>query len=143
MGIQVSAFRIRNDPSDDGSIGGADECAVAAFLRSVQVERIDTAYADGGWNLLVLYHDRKDQEEAAQIASVVASALRDWRAQAARRESLAPDAVLSDSLLDRVAMAVPTTPIEFAELQGGSRRDPGPFASEIVQVVRTALGELS
>ena len=143
MDLQVRAFRIHSDSSDDKTVVARDERAVAAFLRSVQVERIDTAFANGAWNLLVHYHDLKDQEEAAQIASAVASALRDWRSLTAKREGLSASAVLSDDLLERVALAVPTTAIELAELQGGGRKDPGPFAVEIVHVDRSALSDLT
>lgn len=150
MTLQVRTFRIREEgAATSGWPGGAgagpaeDESAVSTFLRSVQVERVETAFAEGAWHLLVVYRDRKDQEEAAQIASAVAAALRDWRHSAAARETMDASAVLSDALLEKVALAVPTTTIELAELQDGSRREPGPFASEIVQVVRRALAELT
>ncbi|NBC34547.1 MAG: aldolase [Alphaproteobacteria bacterium] len=146
MTVQVRTFRIRNSAAGSSApeTGGADdERAVSAFLRAVEVDRVETAYAEGAWHLLVLYRDRKDQEEAAQIASAVAAALRDWRALAAAREGLPATALLSDALLEKVALAVPTTTIELAELQDGDRRDPGPFATEIVQVVRHALAELT
>lgn len=150
MTLQVRTFRIREgdaeasgNPAGAGAKTAEDERAVSAFLRSVQVERVETAYADGAWRLLVVYRDRKDQEEAAQIASAVAAALRDWRQEAAGRKDMAESAVLSDALLEKVALAVPTTTIELAELQDGDRREPGPFATEIVQVVRRALADLT
>lgn len=146
MTLQVRTFSIRDGAAEvSGSEpGGADdERAVSTFLRAVQVERVETAYADGAWRLLVIYRDRKDQEEAAQIASAVAAALRDWRAAAAARENRQAGQILSNELLEKVALAVPTTTIELAELQDGNRRDPGPFASEIVQVVRRALSDLT
>ena len=142
MTLQIRTFRIP-EPAGSGSPGADQERAVAAFLRSVKVERIETAYTDRAWSLLVLYHDRKDQEEAAQIASAVASALREWRSETAARDKVKAEKVLRDALLERVALAVPTTTLELAELQNGGSDDSMAYAGEIVQVVRSALAELT
>lgn len=142
MTLQIRTFRIP-EPAGSGPAGADQERAVAAFLRSVKVERIETAYDDRAWSLLVLYHDRKDQEEAAQIASAVASSLREWRGETAEREKVTPQSILDDALLERVALAVPTTTLELAELQNGTASDSMAYAGRIVQVVRAALAELT
>ena len=142
MTLQIRTFRIP-EPAGNGSTATDQERAVAAFLRRVKVERIETAYHDSAWSLLVLYQDQKDQEEAAQIASAVASALREWRSETAERENVSPNTVLGDALLERVALAVPTTTLELAELQNGEAGNAMAYAGQIVQVVRAALADLT
>ncbi len=141
MTLRVRTFEIR-----DGATARQDEEAVSAFLRSVDAERIEAAFAPGGWRLLVLHHDMKDREESAQIASVVAGALRAWRATEAIRAGVAAAAVLNDEALDKVAHYVPTTTLELrlvlGETGGEGGDDGSPYEEEIVHIVRQTLDEL-
>jgi ribonuclease D len=137
MSLRVRTFEIRN-----GTTAREDEEAVSAFLRAVEAERIETAYAAEGWRLLIVYHDTKDKEESAQIASVVAGALRAWRAAEAIRRGVAPLVVLGDDDLDTVAHYVPTTALELRTVMGTGDDGTAPYEEEIVQVVRQTLDEL-
>ena len=44
---------------------------LSGFLRTVEVQRIDTAYKDGAWRVLVLYQDLKRKEESQQIEAAI------------------------------------------------------------------------
>ena len=137
MSLSVRTFEVR-----EGAQKSDDEASVAAFMKSVDVDRVDTAFVDGAWRLLVLYRDLREREEAEQIASLVASSLRSWRERKAKREQLTPAAVLSDDVLNQVAQFVPTTTLELRVVLGQEGAPISPFEDEIVAVVRDALGEL-
>jgi ribonuclease D len=138
MSLRLKTFEVR-----DGAYKRDDEEAVDSFLHSVAVERIDTAYAEGGWRVLVLFHDTRHKEEAAQIASVIAAALKDWRAEKAAALGENPADLLPDDAIDKVAHYVPTTAIELRVVMGVSQEAVGPHAEDIVRVVRRTLGELA
>ncbi len=137
MTLSLRTFQIR-----DGQVA-EDERAVANFLQTVQTERIDSTYAPGGWRLLVLFRDPKSTEESAQIASVIAAALKRWRAETAGRMGVDPSSILTDEAVSRAAQYVPTTSLELRVTLGVDEGNFSPFESEIVQVVRRTLDELS
>jgi ribonuclease D len=136
--MRVRTFEVRSDVHRRD-----DEDAVDAFLRSVTVERVDTAYADGGWRVLVLFHDTRHKEEAAQIASVIAAALKDWRTAKADQIGSEPADILPDEAIDKVAHYVPTTAIELRVVMGVTHEKAGPYAEDIAGIVRRTLAELS
>ncbi|WP_366657939.1 HRDC domain-containing protein [Fodinicurvata sp. EGI_FJ10296] len=144
MSTRIRTFRI-----SDGDAAHRDEATVSDFLRSVNADRIDTAYDGGGWRILVLYSDTRAEEESAQIESTVAGELRGWRAEVARNLGVKPAMVMSDDAVTRVARYVPTTVIELRTVlnAGAVPGDPSPaldnrFENEIVQIVRQTLDSL-
>ena len=137
MSLSVRTFEVRS-----GAQKSDDEASIGAFMKSVDVDRVETAFVDGAWRLLVLYRDLREREEAEQIASLVASSLRSWRDAKARRERTAPTDVLADDVLAQVAQFVPTTALELRVVLGQEGQPVSAFEDEIVAVVRDALGEL-
>ena len=137
MSLSVRTFEVRA-----GAQKAEDESSITAFMKSVDVDRVDTAFVDGAWRLLVLYRDMREREEAEQIASVIASSLKSWREMKAKREQLDPTEVLSDEVLAQVAQFVPTTTLELRVVLGQDGESVSPFENEIVAVVRDSLGEL-
>ncbi|MBP2313251.1 HRDC domain-containing protein [Azospirillum soli] len=115
---------------------------LSAFLRTVEVQRIDTAYKDGAWRVLVLYQDLKRKEESQQIEAAISAALNGWRDRAALREGLSRDAILPDELVPEIARFAPTTERELSIIVGARDLDVGHYGAEIVQVVRSTLDEL-
>lgn len=136
MSTEIRTFRI---PDLDAE--GA-QTELSAFLRTVEVERIDTAYADGAWRILVLFQDLRRKEESLQIETAIAAALNGWRDRIAAREGLARDAVLPDDLVSEIARFAPTTEHELNVLAGSRDLDIGPHGAEIVGVVRSTLEDL-
>lgn len=136
MTTEIRTFQI---PDTDRE--GAQE-SLAAFLRTVEVERIDTAYADGGWRILVLYQDLRRKEESAQIESAIVAELSAWRDKAAARGGVAREALLPDDLLPEIARFAPTTERELSVILGSRDIDVGPMAQEIAAVVRNTLEAL-
>ncbi len=137
MSLSVRSFEIPGGDARDVS-----ETAVAAFLSSVEVERIETAYDDGAWRLLILFRDRREQEEAAQIAQAVTSALKHWRDRVARTAGVDPVGILDDEVLGAIARYVPTTTLELNIVLGSAAESISQHHEEIVSVVRDTLGEL-
>lgn len=138
MSLKVRTFEIR-----EGEEAEEDEERVSTFLRAAAVERIETAFADRRWRLLILYNDQKDKEESAQIASAIAAALKQWRRSAAQRGSIQPGEVLSDEAVTTIAQCVPTTPLELRLVLGRDTTAAEPYQTEIVQIVRQTLDALS
>lgn len=138
MSMKIRTFEIR-----EGDAAVEDENRVSSFLRTAEVERIETAFAEGSWRLLILYNDQKDKEESAQIASTIAAALRQWRRGIAQREGIEPAAVLADEAIAQVAQYVPTTPLELRLVLGKDSAAAEAYKSEIVQIVRQTLDALS
>lgn len=136
MTTEIRTFQI---PDTDRE--GAQEI-VSAFLRTVEVERIDTAYADGAWRILVLYQDLRRKEESKQIESAIVAELSAWRDKAAARSGVARDALLPDDLLPEIARFAPTTERELSVILGSRDIDVGPLAPEITAVVRNTLEAL-
>ena len=136
MATEVRTFFIPDQDARD------IEAEVAAFLRSIEVRRIDSAYADGGWRLLVLFEDLRHKEESAQIESTILTALGGWRERKVKRDKLTRDQVLPDELMAEVAHFAPSTERELQVIASGKGFDLGANASEIVQVVRDTLNAL-
>lgn len=137
MQANVKSFWIRS-----GAEGTSDEAELAAFLRGVDVLRLETAY-DQGWRVLVLYSDMRNREEAQQIRQAIRMALDGWRRDAAKRGGLSANAVLTDSLLDEIASAAPTTLREMQDVLGKGHDADGHHLPEIIQIVSQTLRDLS
>lgn len=118
------------------------EAELAAFLRSVEVRRIDSAYADGGWRLLVLFEDLRHKEESAQIESTILTALNAWRKRKAQRTKTNREDLLPDDLMAEVAHFAPSTERELLLIASGKGFDLSANAAEIVGVVRETLNAL-
>lgn len=116
--------------------------SIAGFLRAVEVQRIETAYADGAWRILVLYQDLRRKEESLQIETAIAAALAHWRDRTAGAEGVPRDAILPDDVLPEIARFAPTTERELLVIVGSRDITIGNRAAEIVQVVRQTLEEL-
>ena len=137
MALRMRTFRIH-----DTSVGD-DEALLDQFLRSVDVDRIDTAAANDGWRVAVLFHDQREKEEAEQIASVVAGALKAWRSACAESAGEPPIVILSDDALDRIARGIPTTTYELLTMLGQDDAVANAHAHDIVQVVRETMDALA
>ncbi|KAA0680424.1 HRDC domain-containing protein [Roseomonas genomospecies 6] len=136
MSTEIRTFMIPDANADEA------QGQLSSFLRTVEVQRIDTAYADGGWRVLVLYKDLKRKEESLQIEAAINAALNNWRDRAAAREGLPRDAVLPDELVPEIARFAPTTERELSIIVGARDLGVGQYGGEIVQVVRATLDEL-
>lgn len=136
MTTEIRAFTLSDAESGD------EQNEVSAFLRSVEVERIDTAYVDGAWRILVLYQDMRRKEESKQIESAIFGALNTWRERVATRVGISRDTVLSDELLGDIARLAPTTEKELSSIIGNRNFDIGHHGGEIVGVVRHMLADL-
>ena len=91
MSAEIRTFIIPDEHSEE-----ARE-RLAHFLRSVEVTRIDTAYADGAWRILVLFQDMRLKEEAKQIESAIIAALNGWCERAALRDGVSAEMVLPEA----------------------------------------------
>lgn len=136
MSTEIRTFRI---PDADAEPAQAE---LSAFLRTVEVERIDTAYADGAWRVLVLFQDLRRKEESLQIETAIAAALNGWRERIAARDGVERHKVLPDELIPEIARYAPTTEHELTVLVGSRDVDVGPHGAEIVGVVRSTLEDL-
>lgn len=136
MSTEIRTFTIPDASADEA------QGQLSSFLRTVEVQRIDTAYADGGWRILVLYKDLKRKEESLQIEAAINAALNGWRDRTAVREGVSRDAVLPDELVPEIARFAPTTERELSIIVGARDLGVGHFGGEIVQVVRATLDEL-
>ena len=136
MSTEIRTFMIPDASADEA------QGQLSSFLRAVEVQRIETAYADGAWRILVLYKDLKRKEESLQIEAAINAALNGWRDRAAAREGLSRDAVLPDELVPEIARFAPTTERELSINVGARDLGVGHFGGEIVQVVRATLDEL-
>jgi len=137
MNLEIRTFAIRDESAEE------DEKRLAAFLGTVDCDRIDTAYADGAWRVLVHFRDLRRKEERAQIETAIMHALNSWRAEVARNHGLEKDAILPGALLSEIARYAPTTEIELAVIGnaiGVSTRERG---ADIVRVVRQTMDELT
>lgn len=136
MTTEIKTFQIPEDRTETA------QAELAAFLRTVEVQRIDTAYAPGGWRILVLYQDLRRKEESIQIEAAIAAALNGWRDRMAAADGSSRDAVLPDELVQEIARFAPTTEHELSVIIGARDVDIGGHGGEIVHVVRTTLEEL-
>ena len=136
MSTEIRTFIIPDDHSDEVRE------TLAHFLRSVEVQRIDTAYAAGAWRVLVLFQDLRHKEEAKQIESAITAALNGWRERAAARDSLSPEEVLPEAAMPEIARFAPTTEHELSVIAASTDLEHGGYGAEIVQVVRATLEDL-
>ncbi|MDR3515610.1 MAG: HRDC domain-containing protein [Azospirillaceae bacterium] len=133
----IRTFQIRD------SVSTADEAFLAEFLRSVEIQRIETAYSDGAWHLLVMYDELRRKEETAQIESAISAALNTWRAQLARQLGIDREAVLTDGAITEIARYAPTTAIELSVIASSMSCDLTEHGPAVVQVVRQTLEDLT
>lgn len=136
MRTQIKTFRIRDAHAED------DEARLSEFLRTIEVKRIETAYANNAWQILVMYEELRRKEESRQIESALVAALTAWRNQTAAAEGVAREAVLPDAVIAEIARSAPTTSVELAAITASRGWTPGPRAGAIVQVVRQKLADL-
>ncbi|HYH36694.1 MAG TPA: HRDC domain-containing protein [Azospirillum sp.] len=136
MSTEIRTFRIPDADPDPA------QAELSSFLRTVEVERIDTTYADGAWRVLVLFQDLRRKEESLQIETAIAAALNGWRDRIAAQEGVPRDAILPDDLVPEIARYAPTTEHELGVLVGSRDLDIGPHGAEIVGVVRSTLEDL-
>jgi ribonuclease D len=136
MSTEIRTFIIPDANAEEAQANLSD------FLRTVEIQRIDTAYAVDGWRVLVLYGDLKRKEESQQIEAAIAAALNGWRDRVAAQEGVAREIILPDDLVQEIARFAPTTEHELTIIVGG-RDLPVPLqGGEIVQVVRSTLDVL-
>lgn len=136
MSTEIRTFTIPDAAAEEA------QAHLSNFLRTVEVQRIDTAYADGGWRVLVLFADLKRKEESQQIEAAIAAALNGWRDKAAAAAGVTRDMVLADELVQEIARFAPTTEHELAIIVGARDMPLSRHGGEIVQVVRSTLDEL-
>jgi ribonuclease D len=136
MSTEIRTFIIPDDHSDEVRE------TLAHFLRSVEVQRIDTAYAAGAWRVLVLFQDLRHKEEAKQIESAISGALNAWRDRAATRDGITPEEVLPEAVVTEIARFAPTTEHELSVIAASANLEQGGYGGEIVQVVRATLEDL-
>ncbi len=137
MALELRTFTIRDGAAED------DEARAAAFLRSIEVVRIDTAYGDGAWRILVHYEDPRRKEERAQIESAIMDAVNAWRVAEAHRRGVDREAVLSQTMVAEIARYAPTTETELSVIAGALGADTGNYGAEIVRVVRRTMEALT
>lgn len=137
MNLELRTFTIRDAAAEE------DELRVANFLRTVEVERIDTAFAEGGWRLLVHYRDLRRKEEQAQIETAIQQALNGWRSEVARNLGIDREEVMSNHLLGEVARYAPTTEVELSVIISSLGEEAHTRGSEIVRVVRQTMEDLT
>lgn len=137
MHLEIRTFTIPDAASEEG------ERRVASFLRSVQVERIDTAYADGGWRVLVHFRDLRSKEESAQIETAIQADLNSWRAEVARNLGIDKEQVLPGALVAEIARYAPTTEIELSVIVNAAGVNIRDHGADIVRVVRQTMEELT
>lgn len=133
MSTEVRTFTIPDAQTEEA------QAALSAFLRTVEVHRIDTAYSEGAWLVLVLFQDLKRKEESQQIEAAIAAALNGWRDRTANRAGTTRDAILADDLVAEIARFAPTTEHELSIIVGARDLPINQYGGEIVQVVRSTL----
>lgn len=137
MNLELRTFTIRDLTVEE------DELRIAGFLRTVEVERIDTAYADGAWRVMVHYRDLRRREEQAQIETAIQAALNGWRGEVARQLGVDREEVMSNHLLAEVARFAPTTEVELSVIVSSLGEDAHKRGVEIVRVVRQTMEDLT
>lgn len=136
MTSEIRTFQIPDEEPEEA------QYVLSSFLRTVEVQRIDTAYAAGAWRVLVLYQDLRRKEESLQIETAIVDALNSWRDRTAARDGIPREAVLPDDLVPEIARFAPTTDRELSVIIGTREFDSGSHGAEIVQVVRSTLEDL-
>lgn len=130
MTLELRSFQIRDGAAED------DEARLAAFLRSVAVARIDTAYADGAWRVLVHYEDPRRRDERARVERDILAGLNAWRAARAAERGVDREAVLTQALAAEIARYAPMTEVELSVIAGALGADVGGQAADILRIVR-------
>lgn len=115
---------------------------IAAFLRSVVVERIDTAYAEGAWRVLVLFEDARRKEESEQIESAIRDTLLSWRDREVTRSGSSREEICPDPLLDEIAHYAPTTERELTTIASSHGVDVSRHGAAMVLEVKKMLDAL-
>lgn len=133
MTLELRTFHIRDGAAED------DEARLASFLRSVEIVRIDTAYADGAWRVLVHYEDSHRTRERARIEGAILDALNAWRAARARERGVDREAVLTQALAAEIARYAPTSEVELSVIADALGAGLGGQGAEIVRIVREVL----
>ena len=137
MSSEIRTFVIPDDAPDPARV------EIAGFLRSVMVDRIDTAYTDGAWRVLVLYQDTRRKEESEQIESAIRGCLASWRDQLAARTGQAREDILTEALLTDIAHYAPTTERELAAIASSHPEiDVTAYGAAIVAEVKQMLDAL-
>ena len=136
MTTEVRTFVIPDDSPEQA------RTEIAAFLRAVAVERIDTAYHNGAWHVLVLHQDGRRKEESEQIESAIKDALSSWRDRLATREGISRDSILPDDLLAEIAHYAPTTERELSTIASARGIDVSSYGATIVLEVKKMLDAL-
>lgn len=116
--------------------------ALSSFLRTVVTTRVDTAYADGAWRVLVLYEDARLKEETAQIMTAIAGALTVWRDREANRTGGKRDDILTDKMIEEISHYAPTTERELSLIVSDQSVLAGQYAAAVVGVVKRTLDAL-
>jgi ribonuclease D len=137
MNLEFRTFTIRDTNTEE------DEQRIAYFLRSVETERIDTAYAAGGWRILVHYRDLRRKEEQAQIETAIQAALNSWRSDIARNTGVDKETVLPGTLVAEIARYAPTTEVELSVIANASGVNVRERGGDIVRVVRQTMEDLT
>lgn len=137
MTVDIRTFAIRDATAEE------DESRLASFLRTVEVERIDTAYADGAWRVLVQFRDLRRKEERLQIETAIQAALNAWRSEVARTTGQEKEAVLPSALLTEIARYAPSTEIELTVIGNALGINTRAHGAEIVRVVRQTMDDLT
>ncbi|MDE1148278.1 MAG: HRDC domain-containing protein [Azospirillaceae bacterium] len=137
MTLEIRTFSIRDASHDE------DEIRMASFLRTVEVSRIDTAYAEGAWRVLVQYRDLRRKEETAQIESAIISAINGWRTEVAKSLGVDKEDVLSNQVVSEIARYAPTTEIELSVITSSAGFDVAGRGGQIVQIVRQTMEDLT
>lgn len=137
MSLEIKTFKIRDDRAAE------DESVLRDFLHRVKVTKMDTAYSEGGWRLLIQYEDKRYEEEREQIESAIIASLSMWRSDMAKKLGIDKQAVLSDLAMADIAKVAPTTAIEAASIPSPAHAEIQRHCAEIVGVVRETLADLT
>ncbi|BAI73224.1 hypothetical protein AZL_025860 [Azospirillum sp. B510] len=133
MSTEIRTFSIPDAAAEEA------QAQLSSFLRTVEVQRIETAYADGAWRVLVLFTDLRRKEESQQIEAAIAAALNSWRDKVALQASVPREAILPDEVVQEIARFAPTTEHELAIIVNARGLANSSYGGEIVQVVRSTL----
>lgn len=136
MSQEVRTFIIPDQDSVEASAN------LGSFLRTVVTTRIDTAYSDGAWRVLVLFEDARLKEESAQIKTAIMGALVVWRDREAKRNDCPKDDILTDAMIDEVSHYAPTTERELSLIATTQNMAMGKYGASVVAVVKQTLDAL-
>jgi ribonuclease D len=137
MSSEIRTFKIRDCAVHD------DELALSEFLRAVEVKKIETAFSDGAWHILVMYEELRKREETLQIHSAIAAALNQWRNQAAKDLGVERDSIIPAPAVQEIARYAPTTEFELSVVGSSLGIDIAQHGAAIAYVVRQTLEDLT